>query len=126
MRGPRKAKVTQERTVHTHAELWQASECVLRVGQRQAKGWRWQFLSSIVLTAFAFEAYLNHVGPKVISEWKCLQKLSPMEKLCLVSSTLNVSYPRGKGARPISTITELFKFRNQIAHGKPSTVTPHP
>ena len=41
-------------------------------------GWRtrcpptgssWQFLSSALLTAFAFEAYLNHVGPKIFEAW---------------------------------------------------------
>jgi hypothetical protein len=58
----RKALVTQERDLITYAELWHASECVLDVGAAQQSGTSWQFLSSIVLTAFAFEAYLNHVG----------------------------------------------------------------
>lgn len=56
-----KVVITKERTLNTYAELWHASDCVLNAGLKNAEGCVWQFLSSAVLTAFSFEAYLNHV-----------------------------------------------------------------
>jgi hypothetical protein len=69
------------------------------------------------LTAFAFEAYLNHLGPKVMASWEELDRVSPLAKLNVLSELLGVTFP-GKGARPLSTMVELYKFRNQVAHGK--------
>jgi hypothetical protein len=122
----KKAVVTQERDLTTYAELWHASECVLAAGIEQPRGSSWQFLSSIVLTAFAFEAYLNHVGPQVLSCWGSLERLSPNSKLYLLCETLKVRLPGATGERPLETISELFKFRNTLAHGRSETIIPEP
>lgn len=121
-----KTLVTQEREVHTYAELWHASECVLAAGVAQPGGSSYQFLSSIVLTAFAFEAYLNHVGPQVLSCWASLQRLSWDAKLQLLCEIMNVSLPGTAGEAPRQTIFELFKFRNTLAHGRTETIAPEP
>ena len=115
---PRKVVVKKERSVHTYAELWHASNCVLNAGVEQPKGSSWQFLSSAVLTAFAFEAYLNHVGPRTIRCWEQLERLPPWSKFELLCETLNVRFPDGLGARPLQTIVKLLDFRNTIAHGR--------
>ncbi len=122
--APKKALVTQERDLNMYAELWHASECVLAAGIAQPRGSSWQFLSSIVLTAFAFEAYLNHVGQQLLSCWGSLERLSPTSKLHLLCETLKVSLPGTKGERPLRTITELFKFRNTLGHGRSEKITP--
>jgi hypothetical protein len=122
----KKVLVTKERELYTYAELWDASECVLAAGMEQPRGSPWQFLSSIVLTAFAFEAYLNHVGPQVFSCWRSLEKLSPNSELQRLCETLNVSLPGTTGERPRQTINLLFKFRNTLAHGRSKTITPKP
>lgn len=114
---PPKAKVTRERDVNTYALLWIASGKVLEAGVREATGSSWQFLSSIVLTAFSLEAYLNHVGPTILSSWDGLERLRPEAKLDLVCEILKVQ-PGGKGVRPLQTVTKLFKFRNTVAHGR--------
>ena len=121
----RKAIVTQERNVRTYAELWHASEKVLDAGMREPKGSSWQFLSSIVLTAFAFEAYLNHVGPTVLSSWQRLERLGPQAKLDLLCEVLKVQLG-GEDERPQKTITTLFKFRNTLAHGRTGTIAAPP
>jgi hypothetical protein len=121
---PKKALVTQERALTTYAEMWHASECVLAVGIERPRGSSWQFLSSIVLTAFAFEAYLNHVGQQVVSCWTSLERLSPNAKLELLCETLKVSLPGTKGERPLQTINELFRFRNTLPHGRSETIVP--
>jgi hypothetical protein len=113
-----KVVVTKERSVHTYAELWHASRSVLKVGIEEPTGSSWQFLSSIVLTAFTFEAYLNHVGPRTIVCWSQLDRLPPWSKFELLCETLGVTYKEGSGARPLQTITKLLDFRNTIAHGR--------
>jgi len=118
MEKARKVDVNKERSVHTYAELWHASNCVLNAGVEQQKGSSWQFLSSAVLTAFAFEAYLNHVGPQTIECWEQLERLPPWSKFELLCETLEVKFPDGLGARPLQTIVKLLDFRNTIAHGR--------
>lgn len=118
MERPQKVVAEKERTVHTYAELWHASHRVLEAGVQQPKGSSWQFLSSAVLTAFAFEAYLNHVGVRTIECWEQLDRLPPWSKFELLCETLGVKFPDGSGARPLQTIAKLLNFRNTIAHGR--------
>jgi hypothetical protein len=126
MPKPRKAIVTKERALHTYSELWHASQCVLEAGIRDPRGSSWQFLSSTLLTAFTFEAYLNHVGPTVIGCWSELERLRPWAKFELLCETLEVSFPDGRGKRPLQTIVKLLNFRNTMAHGRSDNLTPEP
>ncbi len=120
MATPKKATVHKERTAHTYSELWHASSCTLEKGVENAKASAWQFLASIMLTAFTFEAYLNHAGEKIFSCWAEVERLPPLAKLSLLCEKLEISFT--KGARPYGTIIELFNFRDEIAHGKSKTV----
>lgn len=124
MPKPRKALVTKQRTVHMYAELWYASSCVLEAGLSNTRGSSWQFLSSIVLTAFAFEAYLNHAGPQIFACWERLERLPPLAKFELLCETLRVQFPEGNGKRPLQTIEKLFDVRNTLAHGRSETLKP--
>ena len=126
MTRPRKAVVTKERKVHTYAELWHASRCVLEAGIREPKGSSWQFLSCAVLTAFAFEAYLNHVGPTVISCWGQLERLPPWAKFELLCERLGVTFSSGTDRPPLQTVSELLEFRNTMAHGRSEDVRQAP
>jgi hypothetical protein len=126
MSKPAKVVITKQRTVHTYAELWHASDCVLSAGLANPKGSSWQFLSSAVLTAFAFEAYLNHVGAVTLKSWNELDRLPPWSKLQLLCETLGVSFPHGAGERPLQTVTQLLNFRNTIAHGRSGEINSKP
>jgi hypothetical protein len=122
----RKAIVVQERNVRAYAELWHASAKVLESGTRESKGSAWQFLASIILSAFTFEAYLNHVGPTVLLCWDSLEELPPLAKLDLICEVLKVNLPGSKGERPQQTISTVFRFRNTLAHGRTETITSVP
>jgi len=124
MAKPRKALVSKERTIHMYSELWHASRSVLEAGIQEPRGSSWQFLSSAVLTAFAFEAYLNHVGPSVISCFSQLERLPPWAKFELLCETLNVKFADGPGKRPLQTIVKLLDFRNTMAHGRSEEIQP--
>lgn len=58
----KKALVTKERDVRTHAELWHTSNCLLESGKQVREGSAHQFRASLVFRAFALEAYLNWQG----------------------------------------------------------------
>ncbi len=123
---PDQVRITQKKTVHMYAELWHASKCVLERGIENEKGSSWQFLSSIVLTAFAFEAYLNHVGKSLIACWESVEPLPPPKKFNLICELLKVDFPGEAGKRPVQTLTQLQDFRNLMAHGKTEQIEPQP
>jgi len=111
-----KIVVTKEREVNTYTEMWHTSYCLLQKGLEQRKGSFHQYMASLVFTAFALEAYLNHIGSKIFSCWKDLERLSPKEKLNVIAERLKVKIDYGK--RPWQVMKNLFEFRNDIAHGK--------
>lgn len=121
---PKKATVIKERTLHMYSEMWHASDCVLKAGLAEPHSSNWQFLSSTVLTAFAFEAYLNHVGPTVLSCWKEHERLPPWSKFELLCKTLGVQFQNGRSKPPLQTIVELLEFRNTMAHGRSLEIKP--
>lgn len=124
MAKPPKAIITKQRTVHMYSELWKASRCALEAGIREPRGSSCQFLSSAVLTAFTFEAYLNHVGPTVIDNWLEFEREPPWEKFERIRAVMGVEFPEGKGKRPLQTIDNLLRFRNTMAHGRSGDIKP--
>jgi hypothetical protein len=126
MARPRKAQVTKKRTVHMYSELWHASACVLEAACREPRGAAWQYLSSVVLTAFTFEAYLNHAGEHAIACWGDIERLPPLGKFNLLCEILKVDFPKEKTTRPLQTISELIEFRNTMAHGRTGEVEARP
>lgn len=126
MSKPRKVVVTKQRSVHMYSELWHAAGCVLQVGAENPAGSSWQFLSGVVLTAFAFEAYLNHVGARSFECWDELDRLPPFAKLELLCEKLGVKFSEGPGARPLQTIGRVLTFRNTMAHGRSIEVEAKP
>src|SRR4051812_7032246 len=80
-----KVIIEKERTINMYSHLWYASKCVLDAGENEPEGSSWQFLSSLLLTAFTFEAYMNHVGPQIIDFWENLEWKQPLEKFSIIS-----------------------------------------
>lgn len=125
-----KALISRSRDVHMYAELWHASKCVLERGIENKKGSKWQFLSSIVLTAFALEAYMNHVGHALEKQntlpicRQCFDRLPTLDKLRRICDALGVEFHEGE--RPFQTLQELKEFRDLMAHGKTETIEPKP
>jgi hypothetical protein len=114
-----KAHVKKERSVYAYRELWHASQCTLESGQKNPEGSVWQFLASAMLTAFTFEAYLNHVGQRTIDCWKYIDRKSTYDKFKLICKRLEVSFPeKSDEHQALETVKKLIKFRNTIAHGR--------
>jgi hypothetical protein len=106
-------------TTTTYAHLWHASKCVLTVGRTVQAGCTWQFLSSILLTSLAFEAYLNHIGNIVFKkdEWNThFERQSPIEKLEVIYKRLEIQVHSKQELEAFQTVIKLFNFRNNITH----------
>lgn len=112
----RKAKVAKERQVNTYAEMWHASYVMLDKAKKNSEGSYYQLMASLIFTAFTLEAFLNHIGQSIFKCWNDLEQLSPSRKLNLIAEKLGIKKDDGK--RPFQTVSELFKFRNDVAHGK--------
>ncbi len=117
-----KANVSKERQVNTYAEIWHASNVMLYKAKEDPNGSYYQLMASLVFTAFTLEAYLNHIGQTIFKCWNDLEQISPSRKLNVIAEKLEVEKDDGK--RPFQTVSELFKFRNGIAHGKSVILKP--
>ena len=115
-----KAKVSKERQANTYAEMWQASNVVLDKAKKDPEGSYYQLMASLIFTTFTLEAYLNHIGQRIFKCWNDLEQLSPSRKLNVIAEKLEVGKDDGK--RPFQTVSKLFRFRNDIAHGKSVSV----
>jgi len=114
--GKHKAKVSKERQVNTYSEMLSASYVILEKAKEAPAESRYQLMASLIFTAFALEAFLNHIGQNIFKCWEELEKLSPSGKLNLIAEKLEIEKDDGK--RPFQTVIELFRFRNEVAHGK--------
>ncbi len=119
----RKVLIEKRRDVIMYAEMWHSSRCLLRHGQEHPIGSAHQFRASLVFTAFTLEAFLNHAGSHLFRHWHYLESLSPKKKLELITEHLAINTDPSKA--PWQIVDELFRFRNEIAHGK-STVLKAP
>jgi len=113
--------VESDRFVHAYAEMWHTSACLLEVGQSQKEGCAHQFRASLVFTAFALEACLNHLGEKVFDCWPDLERLRPRGKLNVLCEHLGVAVDYSR--RPWQIVKPLFGFRNDIAHARSEVIS---
>ena len=92
----------------------------MQTAQEYQRGNLYTLLSSLLLRAFTFEAYLNHVGERHLNMWDARKHLNWFKKFNEICQRLN--FTPDKSARPYSTLTPLFRFRNLMAHGKSETI----
>jgi len=89
----------------------------LRKAQNDQEGAVHHVMASLIFIAFTMEACLNHLGLSIFECWDDVERqLSPLSKLNLIVEKLGVK--RNKGRRLYQTVSEVFTFRNLLAHGK--------
>lgn len=103
-----------------YEELWRTSYWTMRRAEKEEEGSFFQIMASLIFTAFTLEAYLNHIGKEIFICWDDLEQLSPQKKLNVIAEKLVVEKDDGK--RPFQTVEKLFRFRNDVAHGKSVTL----
>jgi hypothetical protein len=111
-----KVRVTQERKVITYADFWQTSRVLLEKAQAEPRGSYYLVLGSLVFSAFALEAFLNHLGESTFKSWNDLESISVRAKVSVICERIGVE--PNWGAQPWQIIPEIIGFRNKVAHGK--------
>ncbi|MHB1014620.1 MAG: hypothetical protein ACYC2W_04980 [Desulfurivibrionaceae bacterium] len=105
-----------EREVKTFVDLFHGSDVLLKKSNTEKKGCYFTTMGSLLLTAFTFEAFLNHLGYKKIKFWDEIERITVLDKYAVLCKELSLTPDFSK--RPFQTLKLLFKFRNAIAHGK--------
>jgi hypothetical protein len=110
-----------KRDVRTFAELSHAADILMQTAQEHRRGNLYTALSSLLLRAFTFEAYLNHLGEQRLKLWHTKRQLRWFEKFAAICRHLK--FAPDQSARPYSTLRPLFRIRNLMAHGKSETIS---
>jgi hypothetical protein len=112
----KRALFSGEREVRTFADLSHGSDVLLSMAEKMEAGSYYTAMGSLLLRAFTFEAYLNHLGAMKIEFWEHVDSIRVLEKYALLAKKFSISPDFSR--RPHDTLRALFKFRNSIAHGK--------
>lgn len=105
-----------EREVRTFADLGHGVDVLIKKAEQDEEGSYYTIMGGLLLTAFTFEAYLNHLGDKRLSDWEKKESLKVMDKYSVLCKDLGITPEFSR--RPYQTVKALFTFRNSIAHGK--------
>ena len=113
----RKLFVSSNRTVLTYGYLYNAADWALEQAEATEEGRFYNCMSTIVLSAFCIEAYLNHLGSKLLPYWddEIKKDISTANKLKIVCHHLGLTADFSR--RPFQSFKLIMKFRNLVAHG---------
>lgn len=104
------------REVRTFVDLDHGAGVLIKKSRETQKGSYYTIMGALLLSAFTFVAYLNHVGAEKIKFWDEIESIRVIDKYSVLCKEFDIVPDFSK--RPYQTIRTLFKFRNAIAHGK--------
>src|ERR1700727_796987 len=107
---------SEKREVRTFIELNHASNTLLQTTDEHLKENFYTVMSSLLLRAFAFEAYLNHLGEKHLKLWRTDEHVPVWTKFRRICD--RIDFAPNRSVRPFLTLQDLFHFRNTLAHGR--------
>lgn len=109
-------ETTYEFRSKTYISLLNVAWHLHDIAKESTKGRLLNLQGCTVFCAFAFEAYLNHVGEEELQFWKEIDRISYKDKLSVLSKHLRFTADKSK--RPFQTIAAVFELRNNLAHGR--------
>ena len=113
--------ISGEGEIITYAWMWKNAKISLEAAEKSEEGQFFNVMNTVVFSAFAMEAFFNHLGLKRIEDWqKKERKLSKLKKLMFWLSELKIEADISQ--RPYFSVTEAFRFRDLLAHGKTEVV----
>ncbi len=112
----RKVSVSSERSVYTYVYLNLAADWAFEQAEGTNEGRFYNCMSSIILSAFCIEAYLNHIGSELLPYWdeEVSKGLSIHNKLKIICHHLNLAPDYSR--RPFQSFRNIVKYRNLLAH----------
>ena len=105
----------------TYVAIFHTAWHLLDMSERHEEGRLLNLQAATVFFAFSFEAYLNHVGAEELTFWEEVDRISHAAKLEVLSKHLG--FAKDKSKPPFQMISELFKLRDALAHGRTQNVT---
>lgn len=117
----KKARMEIKRELNAYAYMNHSANVMLEIAKENKEGNYHLYKASILFTAFTFEAYLNHIGERIIKFWGDIDRLSVESKYKVLCSGLEIGIDMG--SRPFQTFKKVFDFRNKLAHGKTEFLT---
>jgi hypothetical protein len=110
-------RISKKRDYRPHAEALHGARVLLDMSAKQPKGCHYLWMGSLLLSAFAFEGYLNFLGKVFFPSWESIgRKLSWRHKAKKIAG--HVGLLLDEKSQPFETVALLFQFRNQVAHPK--------
>lgn len=111
-------RVEGEYSSYSFASLMNGAYVLLRQAENAGAGFFYFNLSAMILSAFACEAYLNHLGPNLFPLWDGdVKKGTSVEsKLKLIASQLRL--PEDEYKRLRDSLRQMSSFRNRVAHAE--------
>jgi hypothetical protein len=112
----RKLSVSSTRIGLTYVYLYHAADWALEQATATEEGRFYNCMSSIVLSAFCIEAYLNHIGSELLPYWdgEFKRDISTTNKLKIICHHLNLTLDFS--GRPFQSFNLIVKYRNLLAH----------
>jgi len=109
------------REFKSSCELISSAESLLDKAKETEIGSYHMILASLIITAFAFEAALNHLGEK-FKLWSSDDPMGTLDKYTLLCIEQGLEKPKFNN-EPSQFIKRLHTFRNDMAHGKTEYLT---
>jgi hypothetical protein len=106
----RRLSVNSERSIFTYGYLHGAATWAYEQAEVTEEGRFYNCMSSIILSAFCIEAYLNHIGSILLPYWDDDVK----NKLKIICHQINLVPDFSR--RPFQSFNQVVKFRNIMAH----------
>ena len=118
-------KAKGKHTTITYTYLYKSAVQSYEKGISSEEGDFYYNLNSIVMSAFSFEAFLNHCGKYffeegLIDDWDEFKWEKTLEKFDIITTLAKVEID--KSTFPYQSIPELMRLRNALAHGETETI----
>jgi len=79
------------REVRTFVDLNHGVDVLIRIAEEEPKRSYYTTMGVLLLTAFNFDAYLNHLGVKRIKFWEEIESIRVMDKYAVLCKELDVT-----------------------------------
>ena len=118
---PKKRTTKYQGNFYSFGYLRNGAGACLDAASEVTSGGAYMLVSCTLMSAFAVEAHLNHVGSAVVPAWDEVERpLGPKAKLGLISGILD--FKPDHSQPPFQSFLPLFKLRNLLVHGKDEEV----
>ena len=111
-----------EKEFKSYVYLLSAARNALQNSKRtELEGAFYDQMTSMLFSALALEALLNHIGMRYVRGWDHIEvKLSPKQKANFLSEQYGESIDWG--ISPFQTIGQLLSYRDALVHAKTETI----